>query len=174
MEFTFDTAYGQKAVTAMARTLRKTIRKKRSRRAHVFGWIVLFLAVLLVLPLGGRAFVLNIRTVTTLAAALILLAALLCEDRINGYFARKRMLNGTERAASAFREDGYRSVTELGTTEWTYDKIALLAETSEYFVFVFGPNHAQLYDKRGMTGGTEEQFRAFMEEKTQKEMLQIK
>lgn len=39
MEFTFDTVYDQRAVTAMAHGLRKTIRKKHSRRSHIFaGW----------------------------------------------------------------------------------------------------------------------------------------
>lgn len=35
MEFVFDTVYNQKAVATMARTLRKTIRKRKSRRSHI-------------------------------------------------------------------------------------------------------------------------------------------
>ena len=56
MEFTFETVYNQKAVTAMARALRKTLRKKKSRRSHIFGWIILVIAVLLTLPLGDKDF----------------------------------------------------------------------------------------------------------------------
>ncbi len=88
MEFTFETVYNQKAVTTMARTLRKTLRKKRSRRSHIFGWIVLVIAVLLTLPLGDKEFVVNFKTIITWIAALAILVALLFEDRMNGYIAR--------------------------------------------------------------------------------------
>ena len=51
MEFTFDTAYDQKTVTAMVRALRKTQRKKRSRRSHILGWAVIVLGTLLSSPI---------------------------------------------------------------------------------------------------------------------------
>ena len=66
MEFRFETQYTAKTMAVMARALRKTIRKKRSRRSHIFGWVVFALGVLLVLING---FALNFRTVITLAAA---------------------------------------------------------------------------------------------------------
>ena len=47
MEFVFETSYDQKGLTAMARGLRKTLRKKKSRRSHVFGWAVVVLGLLL-------------------------------------------------------------------------------------------------------------------------------
>ena len=50
MEYTFETVYDQKAVSAMVRALRKTLRKKRSRRTHVWGWIVVILAFFLAWP----------------------------------------------------------------------------------------------------------------------------
>ena len=65
MEFTFETIYDQKAVTTMAKVLRKIIRKKRSRRSHVLGWIVVVLAVLLTFPFGEKKFSIDVRTVIT-------------------------------------------------------------------------------------------------------------
>ena len=50
MEFTTTTDYDMKTLTAMARALRKTVRKKRSRRTHIFGWIVVLLGTFLLLP----------------------------------------------------------------------------------------------------------------------------
>ena len=47
MEFTFETSYNQKALTTMARALRKTVRKKRSRRSHILGWIVMIMGAFL-------------------------------------------------------------------------------------------------------------------------------
>lgn len=54
MEFTTTTDYDMKTLTAMARALRKTVRKKRSRRAHIFGWIVVLLGILPSPSSGGQ------------------------------------------------------------------------------------------------------------------------
>ena len=98
MEFKFETAYNQEAITIMAKALRKTVRKKRSKRSHIFGLIVVVLAILLTLPIGDKEFVLDFRTIITWLVSAILLFVLLFEDKINGYVARKRMLPGTEKS----------------------------------------------------------------------------
>ena len=49
-----------------------------------------------------------------------------------------------------------------------------MVELPEYFVFLFDKNHAQIYTKAGMTGGSPEEFRAFLAEKTGKEILFVK
>ncbi len=170
MEFRFETQYTAKTMAVMARALRKTIRKKRSRRSHIFGWVVFALGVLLVLVNG---FALSFRTVITLAAAVVILFALLFEDRINGYVASKQLLPGMEKAVTVFSEGGFTSTTDVGTTEWKYDKIAMLAETADFFVFIFSASHAQLYDKQHLQGGTAEEFRHFIEQQTGKLVQQI-
>ena len=43
MEFTCHTKYDQKAMTAMARAVRKTVRAKRSRMVRVWAWIIIAL-----------------------------------------------------------------------------------------------------------------------------------
>ncbi len=174
MEFRFETEYNQKSMTALAGVLRKTIRAKRSRRSHVFGWLVIALAVLLSLPLGDEPFTLDASTVITWVVSLILLFVLLFEDFLNGYVARKRMLAGLDKAVSIFDEEKYTSETKVGKTEWKYDVVELLAENKDYFVFVFDKNHAQVYDKQSLTGGTEEEFRNFLRAKTEKEFVRVK
>lgn len=173
-EFTFETTYNQKAMTTMARALRKTVRKKHSRRSHIFGWIITVLAVLLVLPIGEREVVFNFRTVITWAVIVIIVATLLFEDWINGYIARKRMLPGTAFALCTFGEDDYVSETKAGKTEWKYENIETIAETKDYFVFLFGKNHAQVYDKSSLQGGSIEEFRTFLMKKTEKEIWSVK
>lgn len=170
MEFTFDTIYNQKAVTAMARGLRKTIRKKRSRRSHIFGWLVVLLILLLTVPLSGEKLVVEGRTIITWTAGTAILIALIFEDRLNAWFARRRMMPGTDRAISVFGEESYSSETAAGKTQWRYDNIREIAEDRDYFVFVFDRRYAQVYDKRTMSGGTEEEFRNFIRCKTGKEM----
>lgn len=170
MEFTFQTAYNQKACTAMARALRKTVRKKRSRKAHVFGWIVLLLGLLLTIYSIMESGELRFKNIVTALVILCMILVLIWEDALNGCLARKRMLKGTGLVQAVFGEEGYLSETELGKSEWKYDKIAGLAETKDYFVFIFSQNHAQVYDKAGLTGGSASGFKAFIENKTGKQM----
>ena len=174
MEFIFDTVYDQKAVTAMAHGLRKTIRKKHSRRSHVFGWLVIGLVLLLTLPLDGETLVIEGRTIITWTAGLVVFITLMFEDKINAWIARRRMVAGTDRAVCTFTQDGYCSESAIGRTEWRYENIRYIAEDKDYFIFVFDKNHAQVYAKQGMTGGTAEEFRAFLNRMTGKEVQYIK
>lgn len=169
MEFTFVTDYNQKAMTTMARVLRKTIRKKRNLRSHIFGWVVIVLGVFLT----WDGLNLDFRRIVTWLAILLIAAVLIWEDKLNGYIALKRILPGTNRAISVFNEDAFSSTTEVGKTEWNYEKIVALAETKEYFVFIFSASHAQVYDKRSLSGGKANDFREFIEDKTRKRVLQI-
>lgn len=170
MEFTFETQYNAKTMAVMAKALRKTIRKKHSRRSHIFGWIVTVLGLLLIIT----DFTFDFRTIITSIAVLVILIALLFEDRINGYVAKKQLLPGTEKAVSVFSENGFISTTNIGKSEWNYDKIMLIAETADFFVFVFSAKHAQLYDKRHLQGGTVDDFRQFIEQATGKKVQAIK
>ncbi len=171
MEFTVETRYDAKSMACMARALRKTVRKKGSRRSYILGGAVIILALLL---LVSRGFTFDVRTAATLFAAVAIAAVLLFEDRINGYAAEKRLLPGTEKAVTVFSEDGFVSVTDVGKSEWKYDKISCIAETDGFFVFVFSTSHAQLYDKRGLRGGSVDEFRRFLETASGKQVQRIK
>ena len=165
MEFTFVTKYDTAALTAMAKALRKTTRTKRSRRSHVIGWIVVALAVLLSLP-RGETYTIDINRIVTWAAAVAIILAFAFEDRLNGLIAKKRMLPGLLTATTTFTDSGYRSETEIGTTEFTYDHVIALAETPRFYVFLFSQNHAQVYDKQGLNAGSCEEFSDFITGKT--------
>ncbi len=176
MQYTFETLYNQKSLAVMAKCLRKTIRKKKSKRSHIFGWLVVVLAVLLSFVSGDEGFVIDLRTIITWTAGAAIVIALVFEDQINGYFARKRMLKGTEKAVSVFdTEDpsGFVSETEIGKSEFSYEKIAQIAETKQYYVFVFSENHAQIYDKSTMSGGTTEEFEHFLCNMTKKAVVKV-
>ena len=173
MEFKFETIYNQEAVTVMAKALRKTTRKKKSRRLHLVGPIIVIFAILLTFPLGDKEFILDFRTVVTWFVSVILLLALIFEDKINGYVARKRMLPGLDKSVVTFSEEGYLSETPVGKTEFKYDNIVMLAETTAYFVFIFSQNHAQVYDKQTLSGGTEEEFRKFIQNVTGKGIQRV-
>ena len=171
MTFTFETDYNAAAMAVMAKALRKTIRKKHSRRSHIVGWIVTVLALLLLIS-EGVAF--DFRTVVTLMAVIAIVFALLFEDRINGHVAQERLLSGTEKAVTVFSGEGFVTTTDVGKTEWNYDKILLIVETADFFVFILSVNHAQLYDKRNLQGGTADDFRRLIESATGKTVQPVR
>ena len=156
--FSFETDYDMNTFMAMARALRMTVRKKHSKRSLVFGLGVAALGVASIIMWGPK--------LLTIAAIAVILLALLFQDRLNAWFAMKRMLSGMERAQSDFYEDRYVSATDIGTTEWHYDKIKAIAEDKVYFIFIFSESHTQAYDKRKMSGGTGADFRDFIMQKT--------
>lgn len=170
MEFCFDTVYDQKALSVMAKALRKTLRKKHSRRSHIFSALIVALALSLALhDLSAFSF----KSGVTLLAALVILVTLLFEDRLNGFAARKRMLVGTERAKSVFSEESYTSTTAIGETVFSYENVAALAETTEYFVFLLSFSYAQIYGKRTLTGGSADEFRTFIERRCGKNVARL-
>ena len=173
MGIQFETDYNMETLTAMAKSLRKTVRKKRSRRVHIFAAVVLILGLLTILattagePLGASG-------VVTLLAMLVVILVSLFEDKLNAWFARKRLLPGTEHAAATFEEDGYVSATGVTESRFSYAQIVAVAETARYFVFALSSHHTQAYDKRNIRGGSVEDFRAFIAEKTGKLVENIK
>ena len=174
MEFQFETRYDQKGLTVLARALRKTVRKKRSRRSHIFGWCVVALAVLLIAAqrLLGEPW--TLRDTLNCGVGVIMIAILLTEDSVNAFFAQKKLLPGTAFAKCVFTEESYTSMTEAASTEFHYKAVRQVCETADYFVLLFSGRHGQIYDKASLSGGTAEEFRTFITEKTGKPMAYIK
>ena len=59
-------------------------------------------------------------------------------------------------------------------SRFSYAQIVAVAETARYFVFALSSCHTQAYDKRNIRGGSVEDFRAFIAEKTGKLVEDIK
>lgn len=174
MEFRFETDYDHRGLTVMAHALRKTVRRKRSRCSHVFAWCIALLGVVVTVlrQMTGEPW--NLQNTLTCGMVLLMLLTMLTEDRLNAFFARKRMLAGTERAVCVFREDGYVSTTAAATTEFHYENVRSVCEIATHFAFFLGKQHGQIFDKASLTGGTVNQFRTFIQEKTGKTIETIK
>ncbi len=157
----------------MAHALRKTVRKKHSRRSHFFGFLLMAVLLCLIIAPGETGWTLTSKKVLDFVLLVLMVLVHLFEDRLNGYIARKRMIAGANRSKTVFSEDCYRSETDIGKTEWSYKTTRMIAEDNRYFVFLFDYNHAQVYDKQHLSGGTEAEFRAFLTEKTGKEIIKI-
>ena len=169
MEFSCKTIHNQKALTAMARAVRKTIRAKSARRTQIFAWVIIALSLLSIYISWGKPW--------HVAANLFVIVALLLinwkQDALNGYCAKRRALPGVECADMVFYPDCYEVQISGAVTRWQYEKILAIAETKGYILFVMGRNHAQALDKAGLTGGTVEEFRKFLASTTGKQIQPI-
>lgn len=169
MKFTCHTNYHQKTLTAMARALRKTIRAKQSRRAQVWSWLIIGIALLSLFLSWGTLW----QTVLNGVVIAALLGILWKEDAINGFFAKRRALPGTDGADITFYEDHYVIKTAAAESKWQYDSILALAESADYVLFVMGKHHALAIEKAGLAGGSILEFCHFLEEKTGKQIQDI-
>ena len=165
MPYTFETVYNPKACAAMAKALRKTFRRKRSRYTRACGCIALVVGAVLVIP-WYRGYEFDLSTVVTLLAMAAILIVLLFEDRINGFLAYKHMLPGTTKNTAVFSEEGFTTQNEAGETRWQYNKVLKAVRLGDYYILLFSKNHGQVYDARSMKGGDGAGFERMLEEKT--------
>ncbi len=173
MEYTFTTEYTASSLAVGAKALRKTLRRKRANRSMIIGLMVIAFGIWQQIPRKGEKYVLTLSSAITLIAVLVLAIILLFEDKINGRAGYKRMVRGMSPAAVTFREEDYISATGIGTTIFKYNAVKAIAEHENYFVLLIDNNHVQLYDKSTITGGTAEQFAAFIKEKTGMDITKI-
>lgn len=169
MAFTCRTTYDQKAMAAMSRTIRKTVRRRQDRLSRLFSWVVIALCGLCVWASWGQPW----ETALGLAAIALLLLVNWKQDALNGFFARRRAMPGMEQASTVFGPDCYEVRIAGAVTQWQYSKVVVLAETRDYFVFALGRNYAQAFAKAGLEGGTVDEFRRWLEEKTGRQVRNV-
>ena len=170
MEFHFTTVYDRACLTAMAKALRKTVRRRHSRRTNLFGILLIAFVLLMWLPIFEGRKSADFGDIVSLVAIIFVAIVLWKEDSLNAFLAAKRMLPTSRNVEATFTQTGYRSVTAAATTEWTYENMTLAAicDVGDYVVFALNKTLAQAYDKRSLTGSSIEEFYAFIEEKTGK------
>ena len=177
MSYRFETNFDQAALTAVSKCLRKTVRRKKSRRAHIWGWLVIVWAAILVVMTQKNGFTFNLRALIAGIAVIVGALFLIFEDRTNAAFSMKNLVKGMGCETAVFDSENpafFISESNLGRTENSYDMILVIAETENYFVFILDENHGQVYDKRNLTGGDVDAFRQFICERTGKEIVPVK
>ena len=174
MTFEIHSNITNRSMTVAARAMRKVLRRKRSILWAIFGWSVFFINALLLIPFDGESFALDASTMISLLVEVMLLSVLLFQDRFNGMIACKNALAGTKEYHVAFGEDSYTVVTAATTSTFRYELIDALAESRDYIIFLMKKRYAQSLDKRTLTGGTVEECKRFLEEKTGKTFRRVK
>ena len=174
MTFEIHSDITNRSMTIASRAMRKVLRRKRNIIWAIYGWSVFFINTLLLIPFDGEPFTLDASTVISLLVEVMLLSALLFQDRINGMIACKNTLAGTKEYYVVFGEESYTVVTEVATSTFRYELIDALAESQDYIILLMKKRYAQPLDKRTLTGGTVEEFKRFLEEKTGKTFRRVK
>ncbi len=169
MEFICKTVYDKKSMTTMAKVLRKTIRAKSARRIRIFSCFLIALLLLSSYLSWGNPW----RIALYALVIVLLLLVTWKEDALNGFFAKRAALPGMDGVLTTFRDDCYEVQLSGAISQWQYDRILILVETQTYLTFVLGRNHAQIFDKTNLEGGTLEELRLFLEEKTEKQIQHI-
>ena len=165
MTFEIHSDITNRSMTVAARAMRRVLRRKRSILWAIFDWSVFFINALLLIPFDGEPFTLDAGTVISLLVEVMLLSVLLFQDRLNGMIACKNTLAGTKEYHVVFGEESYTVVTEL---------IDAMAESQDYMILLMKKRFAQPLDKRTLTGGTVEECKRFLEEKTGKTFRRVK
>lgn len=169
MEFSCRTVYTRRTLAAMSKALRKTTRRQSSRWTRVLGWIIIAVCLLSVLDGQQSPWV---RWVDA-GVIVMLLAVQFGEDLLSAVISKRQAMPGMEESRTVFLEECYESRITGLTSQWQYSRVLALAELGDYIVVVLGKNHAQAFDKAGLEGGTVEEFRRFLEEKTGKTIRKI-
>ena len=116
MEIICSTTYDRRALSALARALRKTVRRTRSRLLRVWCWVLLVLSLLSAWVSWGEWGTVALNG----AVAVLMLAVLLGEDAINAFFARRNALPGMEVCTVRFLEEHYETKIAGAATQWQY------------------------------------------------------
>lgn len=168
MNFTCQSLYRQKELTALSRAMRKTVRRKSDRNIQVLEWGSIALGIAVVLTTKQTW----VRWLDS-AAILLLLVVLVWGDAINGFAARMMVPKGEEAVTISFSPEGYTVESGASVTQWSYEQVLALAETQDYILLVQGPKEGEICKKAALQGGTLEEFRNFLQEKTHKNILNV-
>ena len=174
MTFEIYSDITNRSMTIASRAMRKVLQRKSSILWAIFGWSVFFINTLLLIPFDGEPFTLDASTVISLLVEVMLLSVLLFQDRLNGMIACKNTLAGTKEYYVVFGEESYTVVTEVATSTFRYELIDAMAESQDYIILLMKKRYVQPLDKRTLTGGTVEEFKRFLEEKTGKTFRRMK
>lgn len=173
MDFSFQTVYDHGALTAIARALRKTYRKKNSVIMRILMVLLLAVGIYSSTPLGGKEFSFTAGNLISYATLLVVFITLIWEDAVNAVFAKRRLPRGEYVVDAVFDDDGFTIGNDENKTYCAYQRVKHLAETKYFYIFIFNEHHAEIFDKDGLSGITEEEFCDFICTKTEKEFQKV-
>lgn len=162
MELTVHTTYDTKALTALAKALRKTVRIKSSRVTRVIALSIILLCLLLIWCSLDDPW-----SVVQYVFVIVLLGTISWkEDALNAFFARRKGMPDLKECTTVFSEDHFETSLSGVVSQWAYSRIIALAETDAYLVLILSKNQGHICEKSSLDSGSIEALRSFLEEKT--------
>ena len=162
MELKFKLNYDLKAMTVMARAIRKGLQEEQNKKSKIIGWI--FVALTLLILLFADTF--GWMQIAALIFIVGFAAYLIWPDQVNGYLALRKLAVGMRTGEWLFRDDGYFSNTEAGESDYSYKNIFMMVESQGYMILVFHEGNAHIIDMSTVEGGTADDFRRLLRRET--------
>jgi len=162
MEFTFEMNYDQKAMTAMARAIRKGLQEEQDKKSKIIGWAFVVLSAIILLSSGKFGWMQIVGGIVVVLFA----CYLIWQDTVNAFLALQKLGVKLRRGQWLFREDGYFSNTEAGESDYSYSNIFMVVESQGYMILVFHEGNAQIIDMSTIQGGTADDFRRLLRRQT--------
>ena len=145
-----QTTIDHRAMTALARMTRKTMRRGRNGPVRVLAWFAVLLegyltAIYLRAGVGGWHV-----------------------NALLGGIGLRRTPPDSREVNTAFqeKESCYICRAQSGERWWLYSQVAAAVETKDYFALLLDRKQGQVFDKRGLTWGTMEELRELIRKKT--------
>ena len=174
MRFNFVTIYNTRTLSTLSRAGALVGSRTKSLIWRLVGAAIslymFYMAAMALFVLEGMAVFGVIYLLCALAAG----AWTLFVYRIRGWYIQRMFLKGPQEQKAFFKEDNYEIIAGEDHAVGEYGDLWKIGQSKDYFLLFLGKNVGHILAKAGMTGGTPEQFQAFLEEKTGKEMLQLK
>lgn len=158
-----QTTLDRRAMTALAKATRKTLRRGRNGPVRLLAWLVVILESFLTATYiqgGASGWHIN------LLLGLIMLTCILAEDLVNGLTFLRQTPADRREVNAAFQDDGYTLRTQAGEEWWPYRQIQAAVETKDYLILILDRRHGQVYDKKGSAWGTLEELRTLLQKRT--------
>ena len=109
-----------------------------------------------------------------LVVGVLCLALAVFHTRVNTWVAKRGMTRGEETNDFLFDETFFFEQNRVGKMSHRYVEICALYRYQGYFFLVTDKKHSIILKESGFTEGTSEEFRAFIEEKTGKKIIDIR
>lgn len=168
--FEIEQTYTIAGLTVLCRAARKTVRRW-TIVLRPFMWFIFALGIglnILLKLLGGSPLLWSLPVFGAL------LVMLLFGDRFNAWVAQRQMFPGSAHSVTVFTPDAYTVTTDTTETIYQYENITNLCEAEGFFIFFLGNRHGQMFDKSGFRIGDCDEFRTFIEQKTEKTFKKIR
>ena len=167
-----QTTLDRRAMTALARAVRKTLRRGRNGPVRMLAWFVVLIESFLttVYLRGGQD-----GWQTNVLLGLIMLVCILGEDWANGLVALRQISPDCREVNATFQEDNTFVCRSQAGEEWRlYQQIKIGVEMADWFILLLEGGRGQVFSKEGFTWGTPEEFRARIQEKTGLKILKMR